>query len=150
MTKNIFDMKKELILLETKLNFIKDKIFKNNLIIYSIFSLIFISTIIFNFNFYSLFINGSISFILSNITSLLVNKKEYKKKKELNNNINYKQNELNNLIQKEIEKDKEINYVNDINKKLELNSLDEFVMNNKLRKDYIYNLKKVKKRVRKR
>ena len=111
---------------------------------------IFISTIIFDFNIYSLFINGSISFILSNITSLLVNKKEYKKKKELNNNINYKQNELNNLIQKEIEKDKEINYVNDINKKLELNSLEEFVMNNKLRKDYKYNLKKVKKRVRKR
>ena len=150
MTKNIFDIKKEIILLETKLNFIKDKIFKKNLIIYSIFSLIFISTIIFDFNIYSLFINGSISFILSNITSLLVNKKEYKKKKELNNNINYKQNELNNLIQKEIEKDKEINYVNDINKKLELNSLEEFVMNNKLRKDYKYNLKKVKKRVRKR
>ena len=150
MTKNIFDIKKEIILLETKLNFIKDKIFKNNLIIYSIFSLIFISTIIFNFNFYSLFINGSISFILSNITSLLVNKKYYKNKKELNNNIDFKQNELNHLIQKEIEKDKEINYVNDINKKLELNSLEEFVMNNKLRKDYKYNLKKVKKRVRKR
>ena len=76
MTKNIFDIKKEIILLETKLNFIKDKIFKKNLIIYSIFSLIFISTIIFDFNIYSLFINGSISFILSNITSLLVNKKE--------------------------------------------------------------------------
>ena len=150
MTKNIFDIKKEIILLETKLNFIKDKIFKNNLIIYSIFSLIFISTIIFDFNIYSLFINGSISFILSNITSLLVNKKEYKKKKELNNNIDFKQNELNNLIQKEIEKDKEINYVNDIKKKLELNSLEEFVMNNKLRKNYKYNLKKVKKRVRKR
>ena len=150
MTKNIFDIKKELILLETKLNFIKDKIFKNNLIIYSIFSLIFISTIIFNFNFYSLFINGSISFILSNITSLLVNKKEYKKKKELNNNIDFKQNELNHLIQKEIEKDKNINFVNDINRKAKLTNLEYFVLNNKLKKDYKYNIKQAKKRVRKR
>ena len=150
MTKDIFSLKKDLEKLRENKYLIKDKILKNNLIIYSLFILILISTNIFNSNIYTFLINGCINLVLSKITSSLINKEYYKNKKELNNNIKYKQKELNNLIQKEIEKDKEINYVNDINKKIKLDNLEDFVIHNKLKKDYKYNLKKVKKRVRKR
>ena len=150
MTKDIFSLKKEIDKLKENKILIKDKILKNNIILYSIFTLVFLCTNLFDFNILRLLINGIITIILGKITSFIINNKEYKTKKEINDNINIKQIELNNLIKKEIIKDKNINYVNDINKNVELDSLEDFVLHNKLRKDYKYNLKKVKKRVRKR
>ena len=150
MTKDIFSLKKEIEKLKENKILIKDKILKNNIILYSIFTLVFLCTNLFDFNILRLLINGIITIILGKITSFIINNKEYKTKKEINDNINIKQIELNNLIKKEIIKDKNINYVNDINKNVELDSLEDFVLHNKLRKDYKYNLKKVKRRVRKR
>lgn len=150
MTKDIFSLKKEIEKLKENKILIKDKILKNNIILYSVFTLVFLCTNLFDFNILRLLINGIITIILEKITSFIINNKEYKTKKEINDNINIKQIELNNLIQKEIIKDKNINYVNDINKNVELDSLEDFVLHNKLRKDYKYNLKKVKRRVRKR
>lgn len=150
MTKDIFSLKKEIDKLKENKIIIKDKIFKNNIILYSIFTLVFLCTNLFDFNILRLLINVFITIFLEKITSFIINKKEYKAKKDINNNIIIKQKELNDLIQKEIEKDKNINYVNDINKNVELDSLEDFVLHNKLRKDYKYNLKRVKKKIKKR
>ena len=150
MTKDIFSLKKEIDKLKENKIIIKDKIFKNNIILYSIFTLVFLCTNLFDFNILRLLINAFITIFLEKITSFIINKKEYKAKKDINNNIIIKQKELNDLIQKEIEKDKNINYVNDINKNVELDSLEDFVLHNKLRKDYKYNLKRVKKKIKKR
>ena len=150
MTKDIFSLKKEIDKLKENKILIKDKILKNNIILYSIFTLVFLCTNLFDFNILRLLINGIITIILGKITSFINNNKEYKTKKEINYNINIKQIELNNLIKKEIIKDKNINYVNDINKNVEIDSLEDFVLHNKIRKEYKYNLKKVKRRVRKR
>lgn len=140
MTNNIFNLKKEIDNLKRNIEKIKWINNKNNIKLFICYlaSIFLLNSVLDIKQLLSIsFING---LILTGI-SLKMNISRIKEKKQLKLKMKEKEEQLNNEINREI-KLKKYTSIKEINKSIEYNSLEEYVINQNLQKNYQKNIKR--------